>query len=46
MSNFYRVKNGNWNLAESWATTSGGTTYHATTPTIDDDIFFDANTPS
>lgn len=46
MANFYRVKNGNWNLADSWATTSGGTTYHAAPPKSSDDVFFDANTPT
>lgn len=46
MANFYRVKDGNWNLADSWATTSGGTTYHANPPTSSDDVFFDANTPT
>lgn len=46
MANYYRVKNGNWDLAESWATTSGGSTYYANPPTSADDVFFDANTPS
>lgn len=46
MANFYRVKDGNWNLADSWATTSGGATYHAAPPTSSDDVFFDANTPT
>jgi hypothetical protein len=45
MADFYRVKNGNWNLADSWATTSGGTTYHAAPPTASDNAIFDANTP-
>ena len=46
MADFYRVKNGNWNLAESWATATGGTTYHANPPTSADNIYFDANTPT
>ncbi len=46
MANYYRVKDGNWDLAESWATTSGGSTYYANPPTSADDVFFDANTPN
>lgn len=46
MADFYRVKNGNWDLAESWATASGGGTYHAAPPTSSDNVFFDANTPT
>ena len=46
MANFYRVKNGNLDLAESWATTSGGGTFHAAPPTSADDVFFDASTPT
>lgn len=46
MADFYRVKNGNWDLANSWATTSGGTTYHDAPPTSSDNVYFDANTPT
>ena len=46
MANFYRVKDGNWNLADSWADASGGTNYYGAPPTSSDDVFFDANTPT
>lgn len=45
MANRYRVLNGNWDLANSWSTTSGGAG-GAAVPTAADDVFFDANTPN
>ncbi|WP_167604560.1 T9SS type A sorting domain-containing protein [Maribellus sediminis] len=40
----YWVGNGgNWSDVSHWATTSGGSTFHSTPPTQDDDVFFDAN---
>ncbi len=42
---YYWVGNtGNWsNYSQHWATTSGGSTFHTTVPTDDDDVFFDEN---
>lgn len=35
---------GNWSdFATHWATTSGGSTYHLSAPTLNDNVFFDAN---
>ncbi len=35
---------GNWSqFASHWATTSGGNTFHTTSPTKEDDVFFDEN---
>ncbi len=35
---------GNWSdYANHWATSSGGSTFHNTPPSKDDDVFFDAN---
>ncbi len=35
---------GNWSdYATHWATSSGGTTFHTTAPTSNDDVIFDAN---
>lgn len=45
MATVYRVANGNWNDADSWADSSGGTNY-VSTPTSSDDVVFDANTPN
>ena len=43
-ANFYWVGGtGSWSdFANHWATTSGGTTFHSTIPTLNDDVFFDA----
>jgi len=42
---YYWVGNsGNWSdYANHWATSSGGTTFHAQPPTLIDDVYFDAN---
>lgn len=42
---YYWVGNsGNWSdYANHWATSSGGTTFHAQAPTLIDDVYFDAN---
>ncbi|WP_420582374.1 T9SS type A sorting domain-containing protein [Reichenbachiella sp.] len=42
---FYWVGDaGNWSeFATHWATTSGGTTFHTNSPTISDNVYFDAN---
>ena len=41
---FYWVNgSGNWNDVSHWATTSGGTTFYANTPSANDDVFIDAN---
>jgi hypothetical protein len=44
-STFYWVGGtGNWsNYAAHWVTSSGGTIFHTTIPTLNDDVFFDAN---
>lgn len=44
-ADYYWVNgSGNWTDAVGhWATTSGGTTMHASTPTISDDVYFDSN---
>ena len=35
---------GNWSdFANHWATTSGGATFHAQVPTLNDNVYFDAN---
>ena len=43
-SDYYWVGGtGNWSdYAHHWATTSGGTTFHNTAPSQDDNVFFDA----
>ncbi len=42
--NFYWVGgSGSWSdFANHWATTSGGSTFHSNIPTLNDDVFFDA----
>ncbi len=42
---YYWVGNGgDWSdFANHWATTSGGSTFHTSAPTVNDDVFFDAN---
>jgi len=44
-SNYYWVGGtGNWsNYSSHWATSSGGNIFHTTTPSSDDNIFFDSN---
>ena len=44
-SNFYWVGGtGNWNdFATHWATTSGGSTFHLSPPSLTDDVIFDIN---
>lgn len=44
-SNYYWVNgNGDWSdVANHWATTSGGAVFYAQSPTASDDVFFDAN---
>ncbi len=44
-SNYYWVGGtGTWSdFATHWATTSGGTVFHVTIPSPNDDVFFDAN---
>ncbi len=34
---------GNWSEINHWATTSGGTNYHTVVPSLNDDVYFDAN---
>ena len=43
--NYYWVGgSGNWsNYSSHWATSSGGNIFHTTTPSSDDNIFFDSN---
>jgi len=45
MADRYRVLNGNWDLANSWSTTSGGAG-GAIIPTSSNDVYFDSNTPT
>lgn len=40
---FWVGGSGSWSDLQHWATTSGGSTYHLTIPTADDDVFFDVN---
>lgn len=41
---FWVGGSGNWSdYAGHWATTSGGSIFHTTIPTINDDVYFDAN---
>ena len=41
---FWVGGSGNWSdYAGHWSTTSGGTIFHTTIPTINDDVYFDAN---
>jgi hypothetical protein len=43
-ANYYWVGgSGNWSDVTHWATTSGGSTFYTTPPTINDDVFFDAS---
>jgi fibronectin-binding autotransporter adhesin len=46
MADCYRVATGNWNAANSWASSSGGAGGSASTPTAADNAIFDSNTPS
>ena len=45
MANKYRVSNGNWDAANSWALTNGGTDY-TTVPTSSDNAYFTSLTPT
>ncbi len=43
-ADYYWVEDaGDWSELRHWATTSGGTTKHKAVPTINDQVFFDAN---
>ncbi|HKR05338.1 MAG TPA: T9SS type A sorting domain-containing protein, partial [Bacteroidia bacterium] len=44
-SDYYWVSGtGNWNdFGNHWATTSGGLVFHTTVPSLNDNVFFDAN---
>lgn len=43
-ADYYWVGNsGDWSDTLHWVTTSGGSTYHNVPPTLNDDVYFDAN---
>ncbi|MBK9491662.1 MAG: hypothetical protein IPO07_24820 [Haliscomenobacter sp.] len=43
-ADYYWVEDaGDWSELRHWATTSGGTTKHKAVPTLNDQVFFDAN---
>ncbi|MBT8327614.1 MAG: hypothetical protein KJP21_07810, partial [Bacteroidia bacterium] len=40
---FWVGGSGSWSQISHWATSSGGTTFHATVPSASDDVYFDVN---